>query len=83
MDSDGFRISNLKIVGNPNAAGTPDGILFGTELPNDTKLPYIFITNVTVSGFRGQGGEQHRPHPPRAYGAPDQLQRWEQVTLLN
>jgi hypothetical protein len=55
MDSAGFRISNLRIVGNPNASGTPDGILFYTELPNNTKLPYIFITNVTVSGFRGQG----------------------------
>lgn len=51
----GIRISNLNVTGNLNSTNRPNGIMFYNDLPNDTKLSGIRISDVEASGFNGQG----------------------------
>ena len=49
----GIEVSNLNFVGSPG--NSKDGIQFYTDLPGATKLPYVRIDSVEVSGFGSAG----------------------------
>ncbi len=48
----GLDISNLNFVGSGLPANTQAGINFLIDLPNDTKLNYVHIDNVSITGFK-------------------------------
>jgi hypothetical protein len=54
-NSAGYAVSNLVLKGPGSTAGSKDGLSFYNDLPNNTKLAYINIHNVDVSGFGGHG----------------------------
>ncbi|WP_013334404.1 right-handed parallel beta-helix repeat-containing protein [Gloeothece verrucosa] len=51
----GYQISNLIIVGSGTSSNNGNGINFYNDLANNTKLDYINISNVDVSGFKDSG----------------------------
>jgi len=51
----GFRIANINFSGGGRTSNTGEGIMFYNDLPNNTKLPYIDIQGVDVSGFGKDG----------------------------
>jgi hypothetical protein len=53
-DVAGISIKNLIVVGS-GATNTTDGISFYNDLGGNTKLPYILINGVDVSGFGDYG----------------------------
>jgi hypothetical protein len=53
----GFSINNLNLVTTGTATNTKSGISFYTDLPGNTKLDYVRIDNVNVSGFLKSGIE--------------------------
>jgi hypothetical protein len=51
----GYRIQNINFVGAGRTSNTSEGILFYNDLPGNTKLSFIAISNVDVSGFGNRG----------------------------
>lgn len=51
----GFSIKNLNIAGNGSANNSAAGILFYNDLPGNSKLEYIRIDSVDVSGYGDHG----------------------------
>ena len=51
----GIKIDNLIIEGSGMKINQQAGIQFYNDLPNDTKLDYIRITNTEVKGFKNHG----------------------------
>lgn len=51
----GIKINNLIVEGSGMNTNREAGIQFYNDLPNDTKLDYIRITNTEVKGFRNHG----------------------------
>jgi hypothetical protein len=54
-DVAGISIKNLIVVGSGATTSTTDGISFYNDLGGNTKLPYILIDGVDVSGFGDYG----------------------------
>lgn len=54
-NTSGFKINNINFVGSGPTTNTGSGIQIRTDLPNNVKLPYVYIDNVEVSGYRDAG----------------------------
>ena len=83
-DSDGFRvidaggisIANINFVGNglTSPVGLSGVTFFNNSAVQGTKIAYIFIKNISVSGFRGTG---------LAFWGFSEGSGWKDVTILN
>jgi hypothetical protein len=54
-NTSGYLITNINFVGAGREVSNGDGIIFYNDLPGNTKLNYVHIDNVEVSGFGGAG----------------------------
>ncbi|GAB3530094.1 hypothetical protein GCM10027443_10260 [Pontibacter brevis] len=54
-NSAGFKIMNLIMTGSGRTSNTSSGIEFYMDLPNNTRLDYIAIDGVEVSGYHFTG----------------------------
>ncbi|RDV16716.1 T9SS C-terminal target domain-containing protein [Pontibacter diazotrophicus] len=54
-NSAGFKIENIEFMGSGRTSSESNGIKFYMDLPNNTRLDYIAIDRIEVSGYRYTG----------------------------